>query len=155
MRLLAAAASFLFAALTSGATLTQPAKAAAQSYCPNPAHATPQQTPPDLTAAVAKAFQIDGAAIRGASYVRCVGSKLMGCVIGANLNCFKGDTRRALPGATAWCRDNPGSAIVPMAATGHDTIYEWSCKGRRAVAGKAFATLDPQGYIAGNGKEAP
>jgi hypothetical protein len=41
---------------------------------------------------------------------------------------------------------------IPMAATGHGTIYEWSCNGRRAVAGKAVMTLDPQGYIAENWK---
>jgi hypothetical protein len=40
-----------------------------------------------------------------------------------------------------------------MAATGHDTIYDWSCKGRRAVAGKAMLTVDPQGYISENWKE--
>jgi hypothetical protein len=41
-----------------------------------------------------------------------------------------------------------------QAATGHDTIYEWSCNGRRAVAGKTVMTVDPQGYIAENWKEA-
>jgi hypothetical protein len=77
----------------------------------------------------------------------------MGCYIGANLDCFKAETRRVLPGATAWCRQNPGSQIIPMSATGHDTIYEWSCHGRRAVVGKAMVTVDPQGYIAENWKE--
>ena len=36
---------------------------------------------------------------------------------------------------------------------GPDTIYEWSCHGRRAVAVKATMTVDPQGYIAENWKE--
>jgi hypothetical protein len=40
-----------------------------------------------------------------------------------------------------------------MAATGHATIYEWSCKGARAVPGKALVTVDPQGYIADNWKD--
>jgi hypothetical protein len=35
-----------------------------------------------------------------------------------------------------------------MAATGHATVYEWSCKKGRAVAGKALARVDPQGFIA-------
>ena len=104
-------------------------------------------------AAVAEAFQIDSPAVRDAAFVRCVGWKLMACYIGANLDCFKADKRHALPGATAWCRENPGSKGIPMSATGHDTIYEWSCKGRRAVAGKAVMTVDPQGYIADNWKE--
>ena len=42
-----------------------------------------------------------------------------------------------------------------MFATGHATIYEWSCKRRRAVAGKVVVTVDPQGYIAENWKEVP
>jgi hypothetical protein len=127
----------------------------AAPYCPNPAHARPEKPPPDLAAAVAKAFQIDAAAMENVAFVRCLGAKLMGCYVGANLVCDKADRRRVLPGASAWCRDNPGSPEVPMAATGHGTIYEWSCQGTRAVAGKATVTLDRQGYIADNWKEIP
>ncbi len=154
MRFYATGPCLLFAALIAGATgLAQPAVAA--SYCPNAAHAKPAKVPTDLIAAVAKTFQIDDGAVREAAYVRCAGAKLMGCYIGANLDCFKAQTSRALPGATAWCRDHPGSQNIPMAATGHDTIYEWSCRGRRAVAGKAMVTVDPQGFIAENWKEIP
>jgi hypothetical protein len=74
----------------------------------------------------------------------------MVCWVGANLECGKADARRSLPGATAWRRDNPGSNNVPMAATGHDTIYAWRCIGPRATAGKVVMPLDAQGYIAGN-----
>jgi hypothetical protein len=126
---------------------------AAAPYCPNAAHARPQQVPAELMAAVAKTFQIDAATVKNAAFVRCVGSTLMGCYVGANLDCDKADTHRALPGATAWCRDNPGSQSIPMAATGHATIYAWSCNGKRAVAGKALMAVDRQGYIAANWKE--
>jgi hypothetical protein len=124
-----------------------------QAFCPSSAHASPTKTPADLVAAVARAFQIDDVSARDAAFVRCVGQKPLACYVGANLNCFKADTRRMLPGATAWCRDNPGSATIPMSATGHDTIYEWSCKGHRAVAGRIVMTVDAQGYIAENWKE--
>ncbi len=107
----------------------------------------------DLVSSIAKAFQIDEPAAASGAFVRCAGAKLMGCYVGANLVCDKADTRRALPGATAWCRDNPGSTGIPMAATGHATIYDWSCKGPHAVAGKAVISVDPQGYIAENWKE--
>ena len=129
--------------------------AAVDSYCPNPAHGAPAKVPPDLLPAVAKTFQIDPAAARDAAFVRCVGGQLMGCYVGANLDCDKADTRRVLPGATAWCRQNPGAANIPMAATGHATIYQWSCKGRHAVAGKTMVTVDPRGYIADNWKAVP
>ena len=129
--------------------------AAAAAYCPNSAHATPAKVTPDLLPAVAKAFGIDTGAARDAVFVRCAGVKLMACFVGANLDCGKADTRRALPGATAWCRQNPGAANIPMAATGHATIYQWSCKGHRAVAGKALVAADRQGYIAANWKAVP
>jgi hypothetical protein len=128
---------------------------AAEPYCPNRAHASPAKVPAELTAAFAMAFQLDAAAVGDGAFVRCAGGKLLGCYVGANLNCFKADRRRILPGATAFCRANPGSKGIPAAATGHDTIYDWSCDGRRAVAGKIVLTVDPQGYVADNWKELP
>lgn len=77
----------------------------------------------------------------------------MGCYIGANLNCFRADVRRTIPTATDWCRANRGSENIPLSATGHETIYEWTCEDGRAVAGKVVVTVDPQGYIANNWKE--
>jgi hypothetical protein len=150
------AAWVLFIASTSAATpfAIRPLLAA-EAYCPNPAHATPAEVPADLTAAVAKAFNVQAGDLNGAAYVRCVGPVLMGCYVGANLICDKADTRRLLPGASAWCHDNPGSKFIPMAATGHATIYNWSCKGTRAVAGKPLVAVDPQGYIADNWKKIP
>jgi hypothetical protein len=148
MRAIATGTGLLFAALIVAAVSPVKPGWAAGPYCPNPDHATPGKVPADLMGAVATTFQIDNDAVRKAAFVRCVGPKLMGCYIGANLDCDKAEMSRSLPGATAWCRRNPGSNIIPMSATGHDTIYEWSCKGRYAVAGKAMVTVDPQGYIA-------
>ncbi|HXW20531.1 MAG TPA: hypothetical protein VEK35_08520 [Roseiarcus sp.] len=128
---------------------------AAGSYCPDPAHARPAKTPPELASVVAKVFAIDEATASGASFVRCVGPQLMGCYVGANLVCDKADRRRRLRGATAWCRDNPDSAGIPMAATGHATIYDWSCRGRRAIAGKEVIAVDRDGYIEENWREIP
>ena len=141
----------VFLLIAGDAALPQ-STAAAGPYCPNAAHAEPAKTPAALAASVANAFQIDEAMARDSSYVRCVGATLMGCIVGANLVCFKADQRRVLPGATAWCRDNPNAEAIPMAATGHATIYGWSCKGGRAVAGKPLVKVDPQGFIADNWK---
>jgi hypothetical protein len=85
--------------------------------------------------------------------VRCAGTKLLACWIGANLNCGKVNARRSLPGASEFCRANPDADVVPMAATGHDTIYDWRCVGGRAVATKTVVAVDRQGYDAGNWKE--
>jgi hypothetical protein len=155
MRRSAIAIAFVLAAIIAGAGIAFPHPAAADPYCPNPAHATPAKVPPDLVSPVAKTFGIDSTVIANGALVRCVGAKLMACAVGANLVCDKADQRRELPGATEWCRDNPRAASIPMFATGHATIYEWSCKRRRAVAGKVVVAVDPQGYIAQNWKEVP
>jgi|SRR5579883_1131450 len=131
-----------------------PSAFAAGAYCPNPAHAKPEKATPQMTAAIARAFQIDEAAARNA-FVRCAGAKLTACVVGANLDCFAADTRRRLPGATAWCRDNPNAPVIPMFATGHATVYEWSCKNGQAVAGKRLVAIDAQGFVAKNWKPVP
>lgn len=135
----------------------QPALAAGLAgYCQGqPSHARPQKVPPELETAIAKLLDMDVDYLRPQTFVRCVGPQLMVCVIGANLACGKADIRRQLPSADAFCRVNPDAAIVPFVATGHDTVYEWRCHGRRAVAGKQFQTVDPQGYIAANWRRAP
>jgi hypothetical protein len=146
-------AAFLAATLATASVALVQAAPPEQTFCRSTAPVSPVKTPATLVAAVASAFQIDNASARDGAFVRCVGQKLLACYVGANLNCSKADTRRMLPGATAWCRDNPGSATIPMSATGHDTIYEWSCKGHRAVAGRIVMTIDAQGYITENWKE--
>ncbi|HTV27181.1 MAG TPA: hypothetical protein VMF32_05325 [Xanthobacteraceae bacterium] len=143
----------LTALIVLGSAMTARPAAAAPAYCPNPAHSRPAKVPPSLVSAVAAAFNVDKGAAPNTAFVRCVGPKLLGCYVGANLDCDKANTRRVLPGATAWCRQNPGATNIPMVATGHDTIYEWSCSGTRAVAGRQVMKVDPQGYIADNWKE--
>jgi hypothetical protein len=147
------AAALLFSALLvwGSAMAARPAHAA-PAYCPNPAHVRPAKVPPGLVAAVAAAFSIDKSTVPNTAFVRCARATLMGCYVGANLGCDKANTRRVLPGATAWCHSHPNAANIPMVATGHDTVYEWSCKGRRAVAGKQVMQVDPRGYIADNWK---
>lgn len=142
--------------LSLGASFTPGGAAvAASAYCPSPAHRDAQKAPRELGPAIAKAFDVGREAIGNGAFVRCVGAKLMACWVGANLDCGKANARRTLPGATAWCRDNPNANEVPMVATGHDTIYEWRCDGARAVAGKIMTPVDAQGYIADNWKELP
>ncbi len=153
MRGAAAPAILTFCGLLILASAAPMRAANAASYCPNPAHARPAKVPADLVPALATAFGADKEAVRNAGFVRCVGRKLLGCFIGANLNCDKADTRRTSFGAAAWCRDHPGAADIPMASTGHDTVYAWSCKGAHAVPGKMIMKVDRQGYVANNWKE--
>lgn len=140
--------------VVAGAALA-PGAQATGAYCPDPAHAQPQPVPPALRAQVAKAFEIDAAAAASAAFVRCDGTTLLACYVGANLVCGKADTRRVMPAANAWCRKNPGAQFIPMYVTGHATIYDWSCAKGRAVAGKIVQPVDAHGYIAGNWKKVP
>jgi hypothetical protein len=136
--------------------LAQPAiaaGAAGTAYCAGGVgRQDARKVPAGLVPAVAEAFKVGVDVVRAddAFLVRCVGPKLLACWVGANLDCGKAVTRRSLPGATAYCRENPGSKEIPAAATGHDTIYDWRCVGRRAVAGKIVAPVDAQGFVAGN-----
>jgi len=126
--------------------------ASAAPLCPGLAGVRP--APAALQPRIAEAFGV-AAEAAAHSVVRCAGPTLMACTQGANLNCGKANARRALPGAAAWCRDNPDSDFIPMFATGHDTIYDWRCSGGKAVAGKTVVTVDPQGFVAENWKALP
>jgi hypothetical protein len=149
----AAMVTLIVVTIAIGFALDPPAFAAG-GYCASGGrHRVAQKTPAALLPEIAQVFAVTPDVIGDASFVRCVGGRLMACWVGANLDCDKADRRRSLAGATAWCRDNPGADAVPMVATGHGTIYEWRCVGRRAVAGKIIAPVDAQGYVADNWKE--
>jgi hypothetical protein len=73
------------------------------------------------------------------------------CNHGANLLCAKADIRRLSKGATAYCKENPDSDIVPMTATGHATIHTWQCVGNKPRI-TASEKVDPRGFIANQWK---
>ena len=58
---------------------------------------------------------------------RCMGGRVYTCNFGANLPCdAKANTDRTPTQALAdFCGANPGSDVIPMSVTGHDTIYSW------------------------------
>ena len=146
----------IVAALAFGALqCTFPASAAGGSaYCAAGAGPrVPVPVPKQFEADVARTFGLPIDLVRRSAFVRCAQDKLLACSVGANLNCGKANTRRSLPGASEFCRTNPDADNIPMAATGHDTIYAWRCVGRRAVAAKAVVAVDAYGYDAGNWKE--
>jgi hypothetical protein len=81
-------------------------------------------------------------------YIRCDGGKVLGCSVGANLPCGPSDTRRDIPGADAWCRENHDPDVIPAYVTGHASIYAWQCQGGRAVPVRQVAHPDDRGFIA-------
>ncbi len=85
-------------------------------------------------------------AARMTSY-RCFRGRVLLCTIGANLPCGKANVSQTLPGANAFCRENPNADVIPAAATGHDTIFAWRCSGRTATAVRQTAQVDARGFI--------
>lgn len=111
--------------------------------------------PPSLGPAIKRLFNISGAYASQTTSYRCADGKVMLCNVGANLACGKANLDKSLPGATAWCKDNPNSDFIPMAATGHDTIYNWRCANGIAVAGAPVSKVDARGFFVDNWKTLP
>ena len=78
---------------------------------------------------------------------RCMDRAVYVCAVGANIPCeTKADRAKRNLGADTYCRENPNAAFVPAYATGHNTIYEWSCAGGNSLRGKRYVKLDARGY---------
>lgn len=109
-------------------------------------------TPSSLVGAVAAAFgvRMPPAEVAAQSVIRCENGVVLACMTGANLNCGKADIRTASQGGDAWCREHPNASFVPMAATGHATVYTWRCDGMRAVPERQAQAVGTGGYVAGN-----
>jgi hypothetical protein len=82
----------------------------------------------------------------GYLHFRCYQGTVMGCVVGANLNCGKANVSTTSRGADEWCRANPNDQNIPAAATGHSTIYAWRCSGARAVPVRKVSPIDNRGF---------
>lgn len=90
--------------------------------------------------------------ITESTVARCMDSAVWLCNRGANLVCEKADVSRSSPGASAYCRQNPNADSVPMAATGHATIYSWRCVGSDAAIDRQFDAADSRGFLGANWK---
>ncbi len=80
---------------------------------------------------------------------RCGSGRVLVCTVGANLPCGKANTRREPgEGTVRWCAENPDAAFVPAVATGHDTIYQWSCTGGVPRIVRQTLHVTPGGFVA-------
>jgi hypothetical protein len=79
--------------------------------------------------------------------IRCMDHRLLVCFTGANLPCGKMNQAPDNQGADAFCRSAPDAAVVPMVATGHDTIYAYRCvAGQAKIADRIIKDLDQRGF---------
>jgi hypothetical protein len=111
--------------------------------------------PPGLAPQALQLFYlrpVDPEQVQRSTVYRCMDGAAWLCNYGANLICAKADVSRASPGAQRYCRENPGSKVVPMAATGHATIYSWECVGDKARIKGGSVPVDRRGFISNQWK---
>lgn len=110
----------------------------------------PQEIPESLIPDAVRLFgleKIPAGQVRVLTLYRCAEGRVLICSLGANLPCGKANTSRDLPAADAWCAENPGSEVIPMYITGHDTIYRWHCDGTKAATSGEPLAVDRRGFI--------
>lgn len=83
------------------------------------------------------------------SFWRCMDGKVYACTVGANLPCMdKANTDRTpTDEINQYCQENSNSDFIPMAVTGHNTLYEWSCRDGKPEVGKQLSEVDARGFL--------
>ncbi len=120
------------------------------SYCASTNNDHPKPISAEFVSAAIRLFGLhpDGAKwVRESTVYRCMKGAIWLCNYGANLTCAKADTRRNLPAVADYCRENPNEEVVPMAVTGHGTIYTWGCADGKPRS-KPSQNVDERGFIA-------
>jgi len=125
----------------------------ADMVCRGAASSSAAELPDELIPAAAKALEMDARFIRGGGYYRCSHGRLFVCAVGANLNCGKADTERNPDSVVAYCLHNPNNPFIPMAVTGHATVYSWKCVGGAPQLLEGGLSVDADGYVADNWRE--
>lgn len=81
---------------------------------------------------------------------RCMRGKVYACNFGANLPCdSKANTSKTPTQAMLdFCKATPNSDFIPMAVTGHDTVYSWHCLNDQPQVLQQIGQVDAEGYLA-------
>jgi hypothetical protein len=111
-------------------------------------------TGPKLPDAVAKGLRKaaglagDAPMTEQGAFWRCAEGKVKACYVGANLPCQTKADMSKTPSAAIndYCKANPNADVVPAAAAGRATVYEWSCKNGAPQVGKQVGQVDTQGF---------
>lgn len=152
-------AGFLLAvALASTMSCTLASAQDVQAYCAKVGDDDRVQPVPDaLLPSARRMFEVSteeaDSYVQATTSVRCMNRAVWLCNHGANLVCEKADVSRDSPGAERFCKQNPNSIGVPLSATGHATVYDWKCVGRKARIIGQTTKVDARGFIAENWKQ--
>ncbi len=111
------------------------------------------EVPPAIIAAIRQAAGIgkdapDDWVARGTVW-RCMDGQVWGCFRGANIPCMARANTDKTPseGMTKYCQEHPDAEVIPASVTGHETVYEWRCKGQVPEPVRQVWHPDKQGFI--------
>ncbi len=80
---------------------------------------------------------------------RCMGGRVYACNFGANLPCdSKAETDKTPTQAVKdFCGTEPDAEFIPMAVTGHATVYNWRCTKGEPVIVEQIVQPDEAGFL--------
>ena len=105
--------------------------------------------PDPVVAALRKATGASAdAPLAQGSFWRCMGSKVYGCFIGANIPCQEKANTDKNPTAEEidFCKAQTSADVIPAAVTGHSTVYEWRCTDGKPTIVSQVLQVDARGY---------
>jgi hypothetical protein len=114
--------------------------------------------PEDLVAAAGSALGLTmpAALAMKTTVFRCANGRVLVCTVGANLVCGRANSSRTPGrGQIDWCREHRNDAFIPLAATGHDTIYAWRCQDGAPQIDRQILDVDAGGFIVQNWRQLP
>lgn len=117
--------------------------AALASGIPDARYEGPSDPEPVARALIAKGVMAPGEPFTW----RCKNGRVYACSFGATLPCWQLDTRREPHSELInYCRENPWTDFIPLAVTGHGTMYTWACRNGQPVITGELWEVDEEGY---------
>jgi hypothetical protein len=109
----------------------------------------PESISSGLKKALGMPDDVPAEVLQQGTFWRCMDGQVYACFVGANLPCqAQANTDRTPTQAEKeFCQQNPNADIIPMAVTGHETVYEWRCRNAEPEVVRQFAQPDKRGFL--------
>ena len=80
---------------------------------------------------------------------RCMGGKVYGCNVGANIPCGEKANVDKTPTTEMkeFCTAMPAADVIPAAVTGRATVYSWRCTAGAPAVDKELTKPDARGFL--------
>lgn len=122
---------------------------------------TGAKVPDSVIDGLMKAMQMpagsDRAAFAARAQWRCMGGKVYGCNVGANIPCGEKANVDKAPTAEMkeFCTAMPSADVIPAAVTGRATVYSWRCTAGQPAIDKELTKPDARGFLTSFWYEVP